>query len=254
MAGHTSQPGQSVTSRVLAILDSFDVTHPRLSLSEISRRAGLPLATTHRLVGELAAWRGLCRGDDGHYEIGRRLWEVGLLGPLHFRLREIALPFLQTLYEATRENVHLAVRDGDDVLYVEKLAGHRSVPIISRIGGRLPLHATGVGKALLAHESPEFRRDYLTRPLARPTRYTIAEPGRLSADLEQTAQRGYAVTREEMTLGTCSVAVPVLDHGGRPVAAVGAVVHSVRVEPAKLAPPIRLAAEGIAARLDATRS
>ncbi|MEJ3742686.1 IclR family transcriptional regulator [Actinomycetes bacterium KLBMP 9797] len=254
MAGRTSQPGQSVTSRLLAILDSFDIAHPRLSLTEISRRAGLPLATTHRLIGELVAWRGLYRSDDGHYEIGLRLWEVGLLGPLHFRLREIALPFLQTLYEATRENVHLAVRDGDDVLYVEKLAGHRSVPIVSRIGGRLPLHATGVGKALLAHERPDFRRDYLARPLARPTRYTIVEPGRLSADLEQAAQRGYAVTREEMTLGTCSVAVPILDHAGRPVAAVGAVVHSVRVEPAKLAPPIRLAAEGIAARLDATRS
>lgn len=79
MAGHTSQPGQSVTSRVLAILDSFDLAHPRLSLSEISRRSGLPLATTHRLVGELVAWRGLCRCDDGHYEIGRRLWEVGQL-------------------------------------------------------------------------------------------------------------------------------------------------------------------------------
>jgi DNA-binding IclR family transcriptional regulator len=252
MAGRTSQPGQSVTSRVLAILDAFDIAHPRLSLSEISRRCGLPLATTHRLVGELAAWRGLYRCDDGHYEIGLRLWEVGLLGPLHIRLREIALPFLQTLYEATRENVHLAVRDGDDVLYVEKLAGHRSVPIVSRIGGRLPLHATGVGKALLAHETPAFRRDYLARPLARPTRYTIVEPGRLSADLEQTSQRGYAVTREEMTLGTCSVAAPVLDRAGRSVAAVGAVVHSVLVEPARLAPPIRLAAEGIAARLDAT--
>jgi DNA-binding IclR family transcriptional regulator len=250
MAGRTNQPGQSVTSRVLAILDSFDVTHPSQSLSEISRRAGLPLATTHRLVGELVAWRGLCRRDDGHYEIGQRLWEVGLLGPLHLRLREIALPFLQTLYEATRENVHLAVRDGDDVLYVEKLVGHRSVPIISRIGGRLPLHATGVGKALLAYESPDFRRDYL----ARPTRYTIVEPGRLSADLEQTAQRGYAVTREEMTLGTCSIAVAILDHAGRPIAAVGAVVNSIRVEPAQLAPPIRLAAEGIAARLDAIRS
>jgi DNA-binding IclR family transcriptional regulator len=251
MAGRTIQPGQTVTSRVLAILDAFDIARPRLTLSEISRRSGLPLPTTHRLISELVAWRGLRRGEDGRYEIGLRLWEVGLLGPLHVRLRETALPFLQTLYEATRQNVHLAVRDGNDALYVEKLAGHRSVPIVSRIGGRLPLHATGVGKALMAHETPEFLGDYLGCPLARPTRYTIVEPGRLRADLEQTRQRGYAVTREEMTLGTCSVAVPVLDPTGQPVAAVGAVVHSVRVEPAKLAPPIRLAAEGIAARLDA---
>jgi DNA-binding IclR family transcriptional regulator len=251
LAGRNSQPGQSVTSRVLAILDAFDITHPLLSLSDISRRSKLPLATTHRLVNELAAWRGLHRCADGRYEVGLRLWEVGLLGPLHTRLREVALPFLQTLYEATRENVHLAVRDGDEALYVEKLSGHRSVPIISRIGGRLPLHATGVGKALLAHESAEFRREYLSRPLARPTRYTIAEPGRLRADLEQTVQRGYAITSEEMTLGTCSIAAPVVDRTGHSVAAVGLVVHSVRVEPAKLAPPVRLAAEGIAARLDA---
>lgn len=251
MAGRAGEAGRSVTSRVLAILDAFDVDHPRLSLTEISRRCGLPLTTTHRLVGELVTWRGLCRRDDGDYEIGLRMWEVGLLGPLQLRLREIALPFLQTLYEATRENVHLAVRDGDDALYVEKLAGHRSVRIVSRIGGRLPLHATGVGKALLAYETVEFRRGYLGRPLARSTRYTICEPGRLRADLEQAVQRGYAVTREEMTLGSCSVAAPILDHGGRPVAAVGAVVPCVRVDPAKLAPPLRLAAEGIAARLDA---
>src|SRR4029453_7992171 len=122
MAGRTANPGQSVTSRVLAILDTFDISHTSQSLSDIARRAGLPLPTTYRLVGELVAWRGLARRDDGRYEIGVRLWEGGLVGPLHLRLREVALPFLQTLYEATRENVHLAIRDGNEVLYVEKLA------------------------------------------------------------------------------------------------------------------------------------
>src|SRR5688572_3506982 len=116
MAGGGSQPGQSVISRVLSVLDAFDVAHPRLTLSGIARRADLPLATTHRLVGELVRWHGLHRGEDGHYEVGLRLWEVGLLAPLHIRLRETALPFLQTLYEATRENVHLAVRDGNEAL------------------------------------------------------------------------------------------------------------------------------------------
>lgn len=114
------------------------------------------------------------------------------------------------------------------------------------------MHATGVGKALLAWESPAFIDAVLARPLDRPTSYTITEPGRPRRELTDTRERGYAVTREEMTLGTCSVAAPVLTADGA-VAAVGVVVHSVRVEPAKLAPPIRLAAEGIAARLDATR-
>jgi DNA-binding IclR family transcriptional regulator len=258
MAGNTADPGRSVVSRVLAILDAFDVEHPRLSLSDIARRAGLSLPTTHRLVGEIAAWRGLERDDDGMYRVGLRLWEVGLLGPLHTRLREVAMPFLQGLYETTRENVHLAVRDGFDALYVEKLSGHRSVPIISRIGGRLPMHATGVGKALLAWSDEDLVDEALRRPLERPTAYTITEPGRLRQELASTRQTGYAVTREEVTLGSCSVAVPIFgepgpDGAGEVEAAVGIVVHTVNVDPVRHVPPLRLAAEGIAARLAATR-
>lgn len=258
MAGNTTDPGRSVVSRVLAILDAFDVEHPRLSLSDIARRAGLSLPTTHRLVGEIAAWRGLERDDDGRYRVGLRLWEVGLLGPLHTRLREVAMPFLQSLYETTRENVHLAVRDGFDALYVEKLSGHRSVPIISRIGGRLPMHATGVGKALLAWSDEDLVDQVLCRPLERPTPYTITEPGRLRQELAATRRAGFAVTREEMTLGSCSVAVPIFgeprrDGIGEVEAAVGIVVHTANVEPVRHVPPLQLAAEGIAARLAATR-
>jgi DNA-binding IclR family transcriptional regulator len=254
MAGNTNDAGRTVASRLLAILDAFDIEHLRLSLSDIARRADLSLPTAHRLVGELTQWRGLERDQDGLYRIGTRAWEVGLLHPLHTRLREVALPFLQSLYETSRENVHLAVLDGFDAMYVEKLAGHRSVPIISRPGGRLPLHATGVGKALLAWMPPAFIDAVLAKPLTRPTRYTITEPGRLLREFADARQRGYAVTREEMTLGTCSVAVPVLEvETGTPVAAVGLVVHTVHVEPAKLAPPIKTAAEGIATRLHATR-
>lgn len=251
MAGNSSQRGRSVTSRVLAILDAFDIEHPRLTLSEIARRADLPLPTAHRLVAELAQWRGLERDHDGRYRVGLRLWEAGLLSPLHKRLREIAMPFLQGLFEGTRENVHLAVRDGNQAIYVEKLTGHRSVPIISRTGGRLPLHTTGVGKALLAWESPEYVDSYLTRTLERPTRYSLSEPGRLQRDLRRTRRRGYATTKEEMTLGSCSVAGPILDNDGRPVAAVGVVVRSARVDTERLAPPLMAAARDISARLEA---
>lgn len=249
MAGNTTQPGQSVTARALALLGAFDVAHPRLSLSEMARRAGLPLATTHRLAGELEAWRALDRDDESYYRIGLRLWEAGLLAPVSSRLREIALPFMQDLYEANRENIHLAVRDGFDALYVEKLAGHRSVPIISRIGARLPLHATGVGKALLAFAEPPFIRAYCERPLPRYTRYTIAERGRLLRELNRTAERGYAETNEEMTLGSCSVAVPIHHDTGSPTASLGFVVHSNRADLPKLVPALRAAAAGISRRL-----
>ena len=87
--------------------------------------------------------------------MGRRLWRIGLLAPMQTGLREVAAPFLQDLYAATLATIHLAVRDGTRVLYLERLSGKRSVPVISRTGGRLDLHATGVGKVLLAHAPPD---------------------------------------------------------------------------------------------------
>ncbi len=248
MSGNNSQPGRTVASRMLAILDAFDFEHPKLTLSDLARRADLSLPTTHRLVGELTRWRGLERDDEGKYRVGLRLLELGLLSGLHTQLRDVAMPFMQELYESTRENVHLAVRDGDKVLYVEKLTGHRSVPIISRTGGRLPLHTTGVGKALLAWASTADIDDHLSRQLSRPTRYSIREPGRLRHDLQRTRRRGFATTREEMTLGSCSVASPVLVDD-EPVAAVGVVVRSSRLELDRLAQPVLSAARGIGARL-----
>lgn len=252
MAGNSSGPGGSVTARALALLGAFDIAHPRLSLSEMARRAGLPLATAHRLAGELRAWGALDRDGAGGYRIGLRLWEAGLLAPVSGRLRQIALPFMQDLYENTRENIHLAVRDGFDALYVEKLAGHRSVPILSRVGARLPMHATGVGKALLAWAEPEVVRAYCERPLARHTRCTITERGRLLRELRTAVERGYASTSEEMTLGSCSVAVPVRRGDGPPAAALGIVAHTVRADLARLAPALRTAAEGIGRRLAET--
>lgn len=264
MAGNRGGgPGQSVTSRAFALLGAFDVAHPRLTLTEMARRAGLPMATAHRLAAELAEWGALDRDEGGRYRIGLRLWEAGLLAPVSSRLREIALPFLQDLYEANRENVHLAVRDAFDALYVEKLAGHRSVPILSRIGARLPLHATGVGKALLAHAGPAFVQAYCERPLPRYTRYTIAERGRLLRELALTRERGWAQTSEEMSLGSCSVAVPVREDAGNPAdparppaAALGFVIHTTRATDADLArlvPALTSAAAGIADRLAEAR-
>lgn len=248
MSGNNSQPGRTVASRMLAIFDAFDFEHPRLTLTDLARRADLSLPTAHRLVAELTRWRALERQDDGTYRVGLRMLELGLLSGLHTRLRDVAMPFMQELYEATRENVHLAVRDGENALYVEKLTGHRSVPIISRTGGRLPLHTTGVGKALLAWASPADIDDHLSRPLSRPTRYSIREPGRLRRDLQRTRQRGFSTTREEMTLGSCSVASPVLVDD-EPVAAVGVVVRSSHLELDRLAPPVVAAARGIGTRL-----
>lgn len=236
MSGGSREPGRTVTSRVLAILQSFDATHQCQSLSEIARRSGLALSTTHRLVAELEDHDALVRDPSGGYRIGVRLWEIGQLAP--GRLRDVAHPWLQELFDSTRENVHLAVRDGVEVLYVDKVYGRRAVPIVSRVGGRLPMHTTGVGKVLLAHAPAWFVRSYLERPLERPTPYAVTEPGRLRKELRAVRRRGYAVTKEEMTLGSCSLAAPVMDPNDEVIGALGIVLSSRRAAelPALVAP------------------
>ncbi|WP_158839478.1 IclR family transcriptional regulator [Saccharothrix deserti] len=250
MAVNSDVPRRSTAGRALSLLGAFDATHPRLKLTELARRTDLPLPTVHRLAAELVSWGALERDATGHYSIGLRLWEAATLAPVAGRLREIALPFMQDLYETTRENVHLAVHDGFDALYVEKLSGHRSVPVVSRIGARLPMHSTGVGKALLARADAAFVRSYAERPLPRFTRYTITERARLLRELRATAERGYALTNEEMTLGSCSVAVAIPSDSHAPAGALGIVVRSVRTDLHRLVPDLRAAAEAIGRKLD----
>lgn len=159
--------GDTVTARVLAVLDAFTAEAPELSLTDLARRAGLPLSTAHRLVGELAAWGALERDEDGRYRVGLRLWEVGALAPRSLGLRESAMPFLSDLHEVTGENVQLAVLDGTEVVYVERLVGRGTVGVVTRVGSRLPLHATGVGLVLLAHAPVDLQERVLSRPLGR---------------------------------------------------------------------------------------
>jgi DNA-binding IclR family transcriptional regulator len=241
-------PGASVTSRALAVLGVFDARHRALRLSEIAERTELPLTTTHRLVAELVAWGALRRLPSGEYVIGRRLWDLGMLAPVQTGLRETASPFLHDLYGATLETVHLAVRDGLETLYVDRLAGHRSVPIVSTIGSRLPLHATGVGKILLAFAPSEVQEAVLAAPLRRYTPYTVTTAARLAEQLDRARAEGYATTVEEMSPGACSVAVPIMVDEA-PVAAIGIVVPDLRRTRPRLVAALKVAAQGIARSL-----
>jgi DNA-binding IclR family transcriptional regulator len=249
MSGRSSRPGASVTSRALALLAAFDADHRRLTLSELAARADLPLATAHRLVGELVAWGALTRTRTGQYSIGRRLWDLGLLAPAQTGLRELASPFLHDLYGATLATVHLAVRDGTEVLYLDRLRGHTSVPIVSTIGSRLPMHATGVGKVLLAH-APEDVQLQVLGQLTRLTPYTVTQPAVLRRQLARVLRDDFATTVEEMSPGACSVAVPVRS-GPRVVASLGIVVASLRTERPRLVSALQVAARGIGRLLPA---
>jgi DNA-binding IclR family transcriptional regulator len=154
---------------------------------------------------------------------------------------------LHDLYGTTLATVHLAVRDGLEVLYVERLAGHVSVPVVSRVGSRLPMHATGVGKVLLAYAPEEVRLEVLQN-LTRVTAYTVTQPARLLEQLRRVRAEGYATTGEEMSLGACSVAVPVRN-GDVVVAALGVVVPDLRRQLPRLVSALQVAAHGISLTL-----
>lgn len=248
MAGNSSAPGASVTSRALALVGAFDEDHRRLTLTELAGRAGLPVPTAHRLAAELVAWGALARTADGDFVIGRRLWDIGLLAPVQAGLVELASPYLHDLYGATLATVHLAVRDGREVLYLDRLSGSVSVPVVSTVGSRLPMHATGVGKVLLAHAPAEVQEAVLA-DLPRITAYTVTQPGRLRRQLGQVLRDDYATTSEEMSLGACSVAVPIR-HRDEVVAALGLVVPTLKRDRPKLVTALTVAARGIGRALE----
>lgn len=244
MAGNTADPGTSVTKRVLAILGAFDDTHARLTLTELSHRSGVSLTTTHRLVGELVAGGALVKGRTGRYVIGRTLWDIGLLAPVERGLREIASPFLHDIYGATLATVHLGVREGTSVLYLDRISGHASVRVVSQIGTRLPLHATGVGKVLLAF-APDRVQDQVLRSLTPVTRHTLTDPDEVRAQLGGVLRNGYAQTDGEMTLGACSLGVPIRHRDGQVIAALGVVVPSLKSGRSRLVSALAVAAQGI---------
>ena len=239
----------SAPERLLAVLGAFDHDHPALSLTDISRRAGLSLTTAHRLVGALSDWGALERDAGGIYHVGLRLWEIAALSPRGLPLRQVALPYLEDLYEATHENVQLAVRDGSDVVYIEWLSGRSSVGVHIRVGARWPLHATGVGLALLAHGEPEFQERYCAGRLMSFTPYTLTDPARLRRVLAEVRRTGVAVSSRQVTDDALSVAAPVRGPGGAVVAAVSVVVTQVHAQVPVLVPAVRLAGRGISRAL-----
>ena len=177
------------------------------------------------MVHELEQWGGLRKGSDGKYQVGFRIWELGQLAGR--RLRDRAHPFLQDLFDLTHENVHLAIREGTQSLYVDKIYSSRKMPQVSRIGGRLPLHATAVGRVLLAAQPDWFVDAYLQRELEAPTPKTVTDPRMLTQLIDDVRRDGYSVTIEQMRINALSVALPVV-FNNQTVAALGLVFEAHR--------------------------
>lgn len=247
MAGPQSS-SKSVTGRVFAVLDSFDAGHRRQSLAAISRRTGLPLTTVHRLVHELEKHEALVRGTDGDYEIGSKIWRLGTLSSVHVELREVALPYMEDVYELGNDAVQVAVLDGLRCLIVDRIAGSRTISVLSKPGSRLPLHATGVGKVLLAFGGSDLQ-DAVFGSLDRYTDQTITDAATLRSQLATITSQGFAITREELVPGATSVAVPLRGKGGTVIAALGVVSSSDNTEISRMVPVLQITAAAISKKL-----
>src|SRR5690349_1197118 len=201
MAGRTGEAGASLLERAARLLAALPADGSPASLRDLAAASGLPVSTAHRIAAELVRLGQLERDADGLYAAGTRLWELGERAPIVRRLREAANPELVDLYDRTGENAHLAVLVDGEVLYLARATGARAVPTLARVGVRHPVHATGVGRAILAALPDAEAAPLLRAPLAQVTPFTIADPQRLRDELSATRDRGYALTRQEMSLG-----------------------------------------------------
>jgi DNA-binding IclR family transcriptional regulator len=243
--------GDPVVDRALALLAAFDDGHRRLTLSELSRRARFPLSTTRRLAERLVAWGALERAPEGGYVVGVRLWEIGSLAPRAPGLREVAMPFMDDLYEATRQHVLLAVLDGDAALLVERRSSRDAVPVQYRVGDRLPLHMTGVGRLLLAHAPVELQERVLRGEVVGRSEDPPPQPAALRRALAEIRRTGLGVINRRRPAPVVSVAAPVRGQRDRVVAALSIVVPAGGTSPRTLEPAVRAAARAVSRGLGA---
>jgi DNA-binding IclR family transcriptional regulator len=248
MSGNSREAGRSVIDRTFGLLATFNRGHPRPTLSELAACAEMPVATVHRMLHELQSAGMVERDATGRYSIGLKMWEIARLSWVSAGLGAASLPVIQDVHRATRGNVYVAVREGNDALCIEKVTGHWAAPVSSRIGGRRPLHTTSVGKVLLAAEPAEFVTAYL-RHLGCPEASAKIEADQFCTDLADIQRNGYAIARDEKFPGSRSVAVPI-SASSRVVASLAVMSP---VDPDRVLPRLTSAAATIGARLSSGR-
>ncbi|MGF9660784.1 IclR family transcriptional regulator [Arthrobacter crystallopoietes] len=249
-----NEPGRSVASRLLQVMFSFDAEHDRLSLAELTRMTGMPHATVRRLAQELLSAGVLEQTEDRRFVVGLRLWELGTMSPRSMPLRSAALPFMEDLHAALRQHVQLAVLEGLEAVIVERISAPTALGLVSQVGGRLPLHSSGVGKVLLAHGGAELFGQVTATGLRAYTPSTITDPARLRADLAECRRAGFAVVREETSPDAHSVAVPVFGPEGNVMAALSVVFAAGTANLNAIVPALVAAGRGVSRRMGGDRS
>lgn len=220
-----------VLDRVVRILECFGPEQMELRLIEVATVTGLHKSTLYRLLEAMRAHR-LIGFDDasGTYHLGVKLFELGAFAVERLKLDKHAHPILEQLASVTGETAHLCVLDGADVVYIAKVESSQTLRIPSAVGQRNPAYCTGVGKAILAHLTPERLASYVSQTALRAfTKKTLTSAGELKANLRQVAAQGYAIDDQEREVGVRCVAAPVRDHMGQVVAAISIAGPATRV-------------------------
>lgn len=231
--------------RVLRTLSEAD---PGLGVTELASRLGLAKSTCHRLLSTLAANGFVQQLEDGRYALGLALWELGSRVVGRLELREVAHPILESLRNDTGETVHLALLDGDAVVYIDRFESESTLTLFRRIGFRAPVHVTSSGKAILAYSPPEVVERVLSAGLKRVGPGSITNKKKLLAALEEIRAMGCVVSIEESETGVASVGAPVFDHLGGVVGSISVAGPTQRISKGKLPTlkrQVRLAAQKI---------
>ena len=227
--------------RVAAIFGAFDVTHRELTLARLVARCGLPRSTAYRAAERMVGLGWLDKFGN-RYRIGSHLFEIASLAPIRLQLREAVLPFLHDLHNATMTTVQLGVLEGDRILVVEKISGHRPMPMLSQTGGSVPAYCSAMGRAILAYSGRETVDAILDSELPQRTPRTMTSKIGILRELAAVPSRGWAAEREEGNVGVSCVAAPIFGPLGEVVAAVSVTGPSAAVRADRVAPAVCMAA------------
>lgn len=219
-----SSAGESALSRAVTLLETFNTGTRDLNVTEMASRAGIPLSTAHRIVGELLSLGLLERVSERRYRIGLRLWELAVRTPGALGIRELALETLRAAHARIGQNLQLGVLQGREVLYLEQLSAPKAVGNLIVVGGRIPFHVTSSGLVLAANLEPGLRESLLSQPLVPYGRAPRPDADTLRARLSAIRQAGYVTTRGYVNTDATAIAVPIHGPTGNTVAALSAIV------------------------------
>ena len=225
-------PTIQVLERAFALLDMLASQQDPMSLKDISERTGLHPSTAHRILNDLAVGRFVDRPQAGSYRLGMRLLELGNLVKARLDVRDAAIGPMRELHRVTNQPVNLSVRQGDEIVYIERTYSERSgMQVVRAVGGRAPLHLTSVGKLFLAHDDPQRVRGYATRTgLTGHTRNSITDIAKLERELASVRALGIARDDEELEPGVRCMAAGVYDDQGKLVAGLSVSAPADRLE------------------------